>query len=130
WLDASRRLTWLEDYASAAGGAATVPAPERLRDGIEFDHVSFRYPGTDRLVLDDVSLRLPAGSVVAVVGENGAGKTTLVKLLARMYAPTSGRITVDGVDLAAIATDEWRSRLGGTFQDFVRFELAAQRTVG
>jgi ATP-binding cassette subfamily B protein len=68
--------------------------------------------------------------VVAVVGENGAGKSTLVKLLARMYSPTNGRITVDGVDLAAMPIAVWRERLAGAFQDFYRFEFAAQRTVG
>jgi ATP-binding cassette subfamily B protein len=81
-------------------------------------------------VLDDVSLRLPAGSVVAVVGENGAGKTTLVKLLARLYAPDSGRIQVDGVDLASFSVIEWRARLAGAFQDFFRFELTALDSVG
>ena len=130
WLDSSRRLTWLEDYAAGIDASATASAPERLIDGITFDHISFSYPGTDRLVLDDITLRLPAGSVVAVVGENGAGKSTLVKLLARMYSPTSGRITVDGTDLADIATEEWRARLAGAFQDFYRFELHAQQTVG
>jgi ATP-binding cassette subfamily B protein len=82
------------------------------------------------LVLDDITLRLPAGSVVAVVGENGAGKSTLVKLLARMYSPTSGRIMVDATDLADISTEEWRACLAGAFQDFYRFELHAQQTVG
>ena len=130
WLDSSRRLTWLEDYAAGIDASANAAAPARLNDAITFDHVSFRYPGTDRLVLDDVSLRLPAGAVVAVVGENGAGKSTLVKLLARMYAPTAGRILLDDVDLADIATDEWRSCLAGAFQDFYRFELHAQQTVG
>jgi ATP-binding cassette, subfamily B, bacterial len=130
WLDSSRRLTWLEDYAAGIGTSATANAPDRLIDGITFDHLSFRYPGTDHLVLDDITLHLPAGAVVAVVGENGAGKSTLVKLLARMYVPTSGRITIDGVDLADIATDEWRNRLAGAFQDFYRFELHAQQTVG
>jgi len=130
WLDSSRRLTWLEDYAAGIDASATASAPDRLVDGIAFDHVSFRYPGTDRLVLDDINLRLPAGAVVAVVGENGAGKSTLVKLLARMYAPTSGRITVDGTDLADIKTEAWRSRLAGAFQDFYRFELQAQHTIG
>ena len=130
WLDSSRRLTWLEDYAAGIDSSATAAAPARLNDGITFDHVSFRYPGTDRLVLDDISLRLPAGAVVAVVGENGAGKSTLVKLLARMYSPTEGRIMLDDADLAGIATDEWRSCLAGAFQDFYRFELHAQQTVG
>jgi ATP-binding cassette, subfamily B, bacterial len=130
WLDSSRRLTWLEDYAAGIDASATAGAPERLVDGIAFEHVSFHYPGTDHVVLDDVTLRLPAGAVVAVVGENGAGKSTMVKLLARMYSPTAGRITVDGVDLADIATEEWRGRLAGAFQDFYRFELHAQQTVG
>ena len=130
WLDSSRRLTWLEDYAAAIDASATASAPERLSDGISFEHVSFSYPGTDRLVLDDITLRLPAGAVVAVVGENGAGKSTLVKLLARMYSPTSGRITIDATDLADISTEEWRACLAGAFQDFYRFELHAQQTVG
>jgi ATP-binding cassette subfamily B protein len=81
-------------------------------------------------VLDDISLHLPAGAVVAVVGENGAGKSTLVKLLARMYVPTAGRITIDGVDLAEINIEEWRACLAGAFQDFYRLELHAQETVG
>jgi len=68
--------------------------------------------------------------VVALVGENGAGKSTLVKLLARMYTPDAGLITVDGVDLQSIALDEWRARMAGAFQDFFRFEYAAQRTIG
>jgi ATP-binding cassette subfamily B protein len=130
WLDSSRRLTWLEDYAAGINASATASAPERLTDGISFEHVSFSYPGTDRLVLDDITLQLPAGSVVAVVGENGAGKSTLVKLLARMYSPTSGRIMVDATDLADVSTEEWRACLAGAFQDFYRFELHAQQTVG
>ncbi len=130
WLDSSRRLAWLEDYAAAADSRHDGVVPARLVDGIVFDHVSFRYPGTDRVVLDDVSVRLPAGAVVAVVGENGAGKTTLVKLLCRLYAPTSGRILVDGADLASFGVEAWRSRFAGAFQDFARFELHAQETVG
>ena len=130
WLESSKRLTWLEDYAAATIGTGSASAPDRLVDGIRLDHLSFRYPGTDRLVLDDVSLTLPAGAVVAVVGENGAGKSTLVKLLCRLYTPTTGTITVDGTPLDDIATDAWRDRLAGAFQDFFRFEFAAQRTVG
>lgn len=130
WLDASRRLTWLEDYAASIDGAATAETPPALQQGIRFDGVSFTYPGTDEVVLADIDLELPAGAVVAVVGENGAGKSTLVKLLSRMYAPTEGRITADGVDIADMSTGEWRSRLAGAFQDFFRFEFAAQRSVG
>jgi ATP-binding cassette subfamily B protein len=81
-------------------------------------------------VLHDVDLVLPAGSVVAVVGENGAGKSTLVKLLARLYAPTHGRITADGVDIGHVDVEQWRMRLAGAFQDFARLEFVAGTTVG
>jgi ATP-binding cassette subfamily B protein len=130
WLDISRRLIWLEDYAAAVDARSDGTPPTRLTTGIHLDQVSFRYPGSDRLVLDDVTLDLPAGSVVAVVGDNGAGKTTLVKLLARLYDPDAGRIEVDGVDLASMSVPEWRARLAGAFQDFFRFELRALDGVG
>jgi ATP-binding cassette subfamily B protein len=130
WMDGSRRLAWLEDYASALAARGELPAPDGLRRGIRLEHVTFAYPGTSRAVLDDVCLSLPAGSVVAVVGENGAGKTTLVKLLARMYEPTAGSILVDDVPLALMRADEWRTRLAGAFQDFFRFEFRAHQTVG
>jgi len=130
WLDGSRRLAWLEDYAASQAADADLPVPDRLESGIRFEHVSFAYPGTDRLVLDDINLELAAGSVVAIVGENGAGKTTLVKLLAKLYPPTKGRILVDGADLRQIPTEGWRDRLAGAFQDFFRFEFQARRSVG
>jgi ATP-binding cassette, subfamily B, bacterial len=131
-LRAAGRLLWLQDYAAKvrARGTGTQPAPERLVDGIRFDGVSFRYPGTDTWILRDVSIHLPAGAVMALVGENGAGKTTLVKLLARLYEPTEGRILVDGVDLARIDVAQWRSRLSAAFQDFARFELRTRHAVG
>jgi ATP-binding cassette subfamily B protein len=129
-LDASQRLVWLEDFAEQHDRAADLPVPERLSDAIAFEHVSFAYPGTDRLVLDDVSLVLPAGAVVAVVGENGAGKSTLVKLLAKLYEPASGRILVDGAELSRMPAEAWRERLAGAFQDFFRFELPARHSVG
>jgi ATP-binding cassette subfamily B protein len=130
WLDGSRRLAWLEDYAASLAASADLSAPSRLRQGIRLEGVSFAYPGTDRLVLDRIDLELPAGSVVALVGENGAGKTTLVKLLCKLYEPTVGRILVDGAPLARMRVDEWRARLSGAFQDFFRFELLARHTVG
>src|SRR5207248_2697258 len=73
---------------------------------------------------------LPAGAVVAIVGENGAGKTTLVKLLGKLYEPTSGAIYIDDQPLARMPADEWRRRLAGAFQDFFRFEFRARHTVG
>jgi ATP-binding cassette subfamily B protein len=130
WMDGSKRLAWLEDYAASVVARADLPAPLRLSRGIRLDRVSFAYPGTSRLVLDDVSLELPAGAVVAIVGENGAGKSTLVKLLGKYYEPTSGAIYVDDQPLARIATDEWRKCLAGALQDFFRFEFRAHQTVG
>jgi ATP-binding cassette, subfamily B, bacterial len=130
WLEGSRRLAWLEDYAASLGEHADAPAPRQLIEGIRLEHVSFAYPGTSRRVLDDVSLDLTPGSVVAIVGENGAGKSTLVKLLCRMYQPDVGRILVDGVDLARIPAGNWRSCLAGAFQDFFRFEFRARHSVG
>src|SRR5207244_11254258 len=123
-------LAWLEDYAASLVAHADLPVPTRLSRGLRFDHVSFAYPGTSRLVLEDVTLDLPAGAVVAVVGENGAGKSTLVKLLGKFYEPTSGAIRVDGQPLARMPADEWRRRLAGAFQDFFRFEFIARHTVG
>ena len=130
WMDGSKRMAWLEDYAARKAERATGAVPSVIRDGIRFENVSFAYPGTDKLVLQDVNLHLPAGAVVALVGENGAGKTTLVKLLAKMYEPTSGRVVVDGEDLAGLPAAAWRERLAGAFQDFFQFEFHAASTVG
>ena len=126
------RYLWLVDYAAAANAPieGETPAPNRLVDGIEFDHVTFRYPATDADVLRDVSLRIPAGATVAVVGDNGAGKSTLVKLLCRFYDPTDGVIRVDGIDLRRIDPAAWRARMSAGFQDFAKFELLARETVG
>lgn len=131
-LRTTDRFLWLEDLAAeqTAAYAGTVPAPTALRDGIKLEHISFTYPGTDSPVLHDVDVLLPAGTTIAVVGENGAGKTSLVKILTGMYRATSGRILIDGVDLADLDIVDWRRRLGGTFQDFVRLETTAHRTVG
>jgi ATP-binding cassette subfamily B protein len=130
WMDGSIRLAWLEDYAASLIAHADLPVPTRLTKGIRLEHVSFAYPGTERLVLEDVSLELPAGAVVAVVGENGAGKSTLVKLLGKFYEPTAGHIYIDDQPLARMPVDEWRKRLAGAFQDFFRFEFRARHTVG
>jgi ATP-binding cassette, subfamily B, bacterial len=131
-LRVAGRLLWLRDYAAVVTARQTgdQPSPARLTTGIVFDDVSFTYPGTDEAVLRNLSLTIPAGSVVALVGDNGAGKTTFVKLLTRMYEPTSGRILVDGVDLAEVDAVQWRARLSAAFQDFCRLELTAQHAVG
>jgi ATP-binding cassette subfamily B protein len=125
---------WLKDYVDRnrheLTPAAPAPPPDRLRGGVSFEHVAFAYPGTEHVVLADVDLHFAAGSTVAIVGENGAGKTTLVKLLLRFYEPTSGRITVDGVDLATFDVEEWRARASAAFQDFARFQLLARHSVG
>ena len=125
------RFEWLEKYvAEREPKVVDQTVPERLDDGIHFNDVAFKYPGTDRVVLAGVNLHLPAGSTVAIVGENGAGKSTLVKLLCRFYEPTSGTITADGSDLARIPLGEWRARIATGFQDFARFEFVARHTVG
>jgi ATP-binding cassette subfamily B protein len=129
-MDGSRRLAWLEDYAASVAALCDLQVPHALHRGVRLDHVSFAYPGTERVVLDDVSLTLPAGKVVAIVGENGAGKTTLVKLLAKMYEPSSGSIFVDDTPLARMPAGEWRACLAGAFQDFFRFEFRAGHTIG
>ncbi|HUP87382.1 MAG TPA: ABC transporter ATP-binding protein [Acidimicrobiales bacterium] len=136
---------WLFDTLKTVGrylalvdeAAATRPriddpaaAPDELSVGIELRGVSFRYPGTDTMVLEDLDLFLPARSTVAIVGDNGGGKSTLIKLLSRFYDPTEGAVLVDGVDLRRIPIDDWRARMAAGFQDFARLELLARETVG
>lgn len=131
WRSAER-YQWLRDVVEQASRPPRDPAPipASLRSGIRLDHVSFQYPGSDRVVLSDVNLEWPAGSVVALVGENGAGKTTLVKLLSRLYDPSEGTILVDGVDLTRLPSADWRARICAGFQDFCQFEVLARETVG
>ena len=123
---------WLRGYAAETRGTGTGAArpPAVLRDGIVLTDVHYTYPGTDTPALDGFSARLPAGSVVAVVGEYGSGKTTLVKLLAKFYRPDSGSILVDGVPLAELDTEAWRARSSAAFQDFGRFRTTFADTVG
>ena len=130
WADGSRRLAWLEDYAAKEAAPGELPSPSALREGIRFERVSFAYPGASRLALEEVSFTLPARAVVAIVGENGAGKTTLVKLLAKLYEPSSGAILVDGTPLSRIRAADWRARITGALQDFFRFELRVRQTIG
>ncbi len=113
-----------------SGGGVYRPVPQRLTRGITLENLTFAYPGGSAPVLDDFSLEIPAGSTLALVGENGAGKSTLVKLLCGLYLPTSGRILVDGVDLADLDPEEWRARVATLFQDFFRVELTLRESVG
>jgi ATP-binding cassette subfamily B protein len=125
------RLLWLIDYsATRRAHAGELAVPARLERGITFEDLTFCYPGGESPTLTGVTVTIPAGSTVAIVGENGAGKTTLVKLLCRMYEPSSGRILLDGVDIASFDVEAWRRRLAGAFQDFVRFSFQAGQTVG
>jgi ATP-binding cassette subfamily B protein len=104
--------------------------PQRLTYGIEFRNVTFTYPGTSTTAIRGLSCLLPAGSCVAVVGPNGAGKTTLVKLLTRLYEPTSGQILVDGVPIDRYDLADLRRGIGVIFQDFVQYELSAAENIG
>ena len=116
--------------AALAGAADPAGVPGRLTRGITLEDVSFTYPGAERPVLSGVSMDIPAGSVLALVGENGAGKSTLVKLLCGLYQPTSGRILIDGQDLAGLDPARWRSRVATLFQDFHRIELTLGESIG
>jgi ATP-binding cassette subfamily B protein len=104
---------------------AGLPARE-----IRFESVRFHYPGSEKAVLKDLDLVLPAGRCTAIVGLNGAGKTTLVKLLARLYEPSAGRLAVDDTDIRHFDVDDWRRRIGIIFQDFNRYELTAAENIG
>ena len=128
-------LERLEDATGPAGAlrAGRQLAPAGTAPEIRFAGVEFGYPdgegGVQREVLRGIDLVVPAGSSLAIVGVNGAGKTTLAKLLCRLYDPTGGEITIDGVPLADLAVGAWRQRLAAVFQDFVRFELPLRTNV-
>jgi ABC-type multidrug transport system fused ATPase/permease subunit len=127
----AQRYLWIAEYRTPTTlPIDSVPVPSRIERSIDFRSVSFRYPGREAYALRDVDLTILAGSTVALVGENGAGKSTFVKLLCRLYAPSSGAIEVDGIQLDSFDVSEWRAQTTGAFQDFVRFELLAGETVG
>jgi len=122
-------FTFLEMKARTASPEHPVPVPRPIRDGVVFENVGFRYPDKEDWALRGVSLRIGANERVALVGENGAGKTTLVKLLARLYDPTEGRILLDGIDLREYDVDELRGMIGVIFQDFVRYDLKVRENI-
>ena len=113
-----------------ASEATTGEGEDGRERGIRFEGVSFRYPGQEKLALSKLDLFVPRGQSVALVGHNGAGKTTLIKLLTRLYAPTDGRILLDGKDLVDWDLDALRRRIGVVFQDYNRYQLTARENVG
>jgi ATP-binding cassette subfamily B protein len=127
-------LTDLVDFLAVQPRIQSKPnaivAPRPIRQGFEFRDVSFHYPGSERLVLDHLNFRIERGEHIALVGENGQGKTTLVKLLARLYDPTSGAISLDGVDLREYDVEDLQREIGIIFQDFVRYDMAARMNIG
>jgi ATP-binding cassette subfamily B protein len=106
-----------------------LPAPRPIREGFVFDKVSFAYPGTQRVVLERLDLTIEPGERIALIGENGQGKTTIVKLLTRLYDPTSGRILLDGVDLREYSIEDLHRQIGVIFQDFMRYEMTARENI-
>jgi ATP-binding cassette subfamily B protein len=119
---------YLETPVEATGGAEVRgPRPE---DGIRFEHLGFSYPDSTEPTLQDVNLHLPPGSSLALVGENGSGKTTLIKLLTRLYLPTTGRILFEGLDIRDWDEVALRARIGVIFQDFARYQMIVGENVG
>jgi ATP-binding cassette subfamily B protein len=107
-----------------------LPAPRPIRSGFQFKDVGFAYPGSSRMIVENINFRLDAEEKIALIGENGAGKTTLVKLLARLYDPTEGQILLDGVDLRDYDVEDLRKEIGVIFQDYMRYELLAKENIG
>jgi ATP-binding cassette subfamily B protein len=104
--------------------------PSKLKLGIVFENVSFRYPGSDEDVFRNLSFEIRAGEKLALVGRNGAGKTTLIKLLLGLYQPTEGRVLFDGIDIRAFEPDEYRALFSAIFQDFVQYNFTARENIG
>lgn len=135
WLaDGSRPVPVVAELEPAMRRTGGLPVGTASAKGlpareVRFENVSFAYDADARPVLDGLELVVEAGTSLAIVGQNGAGKTTLVKLLARLYDPTSGRVTADGVDLRELAPDSWRGQVAAAFQDFVRYQLSLRENV-
>ena len=106
-----------------------LPAPRPMAHGFEFRNVSFRYPGSSRLILDHMNFQLRRGERVALIGENGQGKTTVVKLITRLYDPSEGQILLDGVDLCEYDLEDLHREIGVIFQDFMRYEMTARENI-
>jgi ATP-binding cassette subfamily B protein len=122
-------LAFFEMQPTIRSKPHALPAPRPIVRGFEFRDVSFRYPGTSRMVLRDLNFHLRPGERVALVGENGQGKTTIVKLITRLYDPTKGQILLDGVDLREYDLENLYREIGVIFQDFMRYEMTAGENI-
>src|SRR3954471_10773673 len=106
-----------------------LPAPRPIRRGFEFRDVSFRYPGSPRLILNRLNFHLHPAERVALIGENGQGKTTIVKLITRLYDPSEGQVLLDGIDLREYSLEDLYKEIGVIFQDFMRYEMRAAENI-
>jgi len=122
-------IAFFEMKPTIRSKANALPAPRPIQRGFEFRNVSFRYPGSSRLVLNGLNFHLRPGERVALIGENGEGKTTIVKLLTRLYDPAEGQVLLDGVDLREYDLDDLYSEIGVIFQDFMRYEMTARENI-
>jgi len=122
-------IAFFEMKPTIRSKANALTAPRPIQRGFEFRNVSFRYPGSSRLVLNGLNFHLRPGERVALIGENGEGKTTIVKLLTRLYDPVEGQVLLDGVDLRDYDLDDLYSEIGVIFQDFMRYEMTARENI-
>ncbi len=122
-------LAFFEMKPTVKSKPNALPAPRPIMRGFEFKDVSFRYPGTERLVLNRLNFRLEPGERIALIGQNGQGKTTIVKLITRLYDPTGGRILLDGIDLREYSIEDLSNEIGVIFQDFMRYEMTARANI-
>ena len=136
FISVDQHTTFLDDYFSFLGIGPLVPVPHKparlpvsLAEGIDFDRVTFTYPGGTEPAVSDLSLHIRSGELVALVGENGAGKSTLVKLLLRFYDPDAGTLRVGGVDLKNVDPEALRARIGVLFQDYASYEFSVRENV-
>jgi ATP-binding cassette, subfamily B, bacterial len=123
-------FVFLEMKPTIFSRPGAIPVPKKIEQGFVFENVGFSYPGSERWAIRNVDLALRPGERVALVGENGAGKTTITKLIARLYEPTEGRITLDGVDLRDYDLVSLRHAIGVIFQDFVRYDMRFDENIG
>ncbi|HEY8740009.1 MAG TPA: ABC transporter ATP-binding protein [Candidatus Dormibacteraeota bacterium] len=123
-------FTLIETPTAVTRAEHPRPMPSPLRGEVEFQGVSFGYPGQAGHAINRLSFRIAAGETVAIVGRNGAGKTTLIKLLCRLYDPTEGRVLLDGIDIREFDPDELRAQVGAMFQDYVTYQATAKENIG